>query len=201
MVRRGMRALLETTPDLLLCAEAATAEDAMDALLSERPDVVCLDLILGSGGGIDLIRAMVQAAPSARILVLSVRDEELFAERCLQAGALGYAMKTEPNDALLAALRSVAAGRVHLSNRVAMHVLQELPKNNVPRRGPGALSPREQQVFHLIGLGWSTRQISERLGIGIKTVETHRENIKNKLHIEHTTALVREATRWAQQLI
>jgi DNA-binding NarL/FixJ family response regulator len=199
MVRRGMRALLEATPDLRLCGEAATPEEALAALASTRPDVVCLDLILGQADGIGLIRAMVGASPGARILVLSVREEETFAERCLHAGALGYAMKTEPNEALIAALRRVAQGKVHLSSRVAMHVLNTVPRAARPRSGVAGLTDRELQVFQLLGLGWSTRQISERLGIGIKTVETHRENIKNKLRIEHTTALVREATRWVQQ--
>jgi DNA-binding NarL/FixJ family response regulator len=199
MVRRGMRALLEATPDLRLCAEAATPDEALAALIGEEPDVVCLDLMLGQADGIALIRAMLAAAPGVRILVLSVREEETFAERCLHAGALGYAMKTEPNEALVLALRRVAQGKVHLSPRVAMHVLNNVPHAARPRNGVAGLTDRELQVFQLIGLGRSTRQVSERLGIGIKTVETHRENIKNKLRIDHTTALVREATRWVQQ--
>jgi len=193
-----MRSLLATTSDLELCHEAATAEAALAALAAERPDLVCLDLILGTGDGIDLIRAMAAAVPGVRILVLSVRDEETFAERCLQAGALGYAMKTEPNDALLAAMRRVAAGQVHVSPRVAMHVLNAVQRPAASRKHLGNLTAREMQVFQLIGLGRSTRQISERLGIGIKTVETHRENIKNKLRLDHATALVREATRWVK---
>lgn len=201
MVRRGMRALLESTSDLLLCAEAATPADALAALVAEQPDVVCLDLILGAGDGVALIRAMAEARPGVRILVLSVRDEKTFAERCLHAGALGYAMKTESNEALLMALRQVAQGRVHLSSRIARHVLNDITLSAKSKKGVAGLTDRERQVFQLIGLGWSTRQISERLGIGVKTVETHRENIKNKLHIEHTTALVREATRWVQQSI
>ncbi len=199
MVRRGMRALLASTGDFLLCAEAETPEDALEALVGERPDVVCLDLILGKADGLGLIRAMVEASPNVRILVVSVREEQAYAERCLDAGALGYAMKTEPNEALLAALRRVAEGKVHLSPRVAMHVLNDLPNPRPARKGVGGLTERELQVFRLIGLGWSTRRISERLGIGIKTVETHRENIKNKLRIEHSTALVREATRWVRE--
>lgn len=191
--------MLDTTSDLRVCAEAGTPEDALAALVEEQPDVVCLDLILGQADGIGLIRAMLALVPGLRILVLSVREEETFAERCLNAGALGYAMKTEPNEALVAALRRIAQGKVHLSPRVAMHVLSTVPRTAGQRKGVAGLTERELQVFQLIGLGWSTRQVSERLGIGIKTVETHRENIKNKLRIDHTTALVREATRWVQQ--
>jgi len=198
MIRRGMRALLDTTDDLLVCAEAETPADALRALADEKPDVVCLDLILGTADGIALIRSMMSTAPDVRILVLSVREEETYAERCLQAGALGYAMKTEPNESLLAALRRVAQGKVHLSSRVAMRVLNTRPELGGKRTGVAGLTDREMQVFRLIGLGWTTRQVGARLGIGIKTVETHRENIKNKLGIEHSTALVREATRWLQ---
>jgi DNA-binding NarL/FixJ family response regulator len=199
MVRHGMRAVLDTTPDLRVCAEASTPEEALAALEDAPPDVVCLDLILGQADGISLIRAMLATVPRLRILVLSVRDEDAFAERCLRAGALGYAMKTETNESLITALRRVAQGKVHLSPRVAMHVLQDVPRHTGQRMGIPGLTDRELQVFQLIGLGWTTRQISAQLGIGIKTVETHRENIKNKLRIEHTTALVREATRWVQQ--
>lgn len=199
MIRQGMRALLATTDDLLVCAEAETPAEALAALAAETPDVVCLDLILGTADGIALIRAMLTAAPGVRILVLSVREEETYAERCLQAGALGYAMKTEPNEALLAALRRVAQGRIHLSTRAATRVLNAHVDLGSKRTGIAGLTDREMQVFRLIGLGWTTRRIAERLGIGIKTVETHRENIKNKLGIDHSPALVREATRWLQE--
>jgi DNA-binding NarL/FixJ family response regulator len=199
MIRRGLRALLATTDDMVLCAEAETPTAALEALLAEKPDVVCLDLILGTADGVELIRSMIAAVPDVRILVLSVREEDAYAERCLQTGALGYAMKTEPNEALLAALRRVAQGKVHLSPRVAMRVLITRPELGGRSKGVGGLTPREMQVFRLIGLGWSTRQIGEQLGIGIKTVETHRENIKNKLNLQHASALTREATRWLQQ--
>ena len=200
MIREGMRALLQDTDDFTICAEAASPEDALAALQQHHPDVVCLDLMLGTADGIPLIRALREDDPTVRILVLSVRDEEAFAERCLQAGALGYAMKTEPNDVLLAALRRVATGQVHLSPRAAMTMLAQVPRTpSKGRNRVASLTERELQVFQLIGLGWSTRQIGEKLGIGIKTVETHRENIKNKLRLEHSTALMREATMWVRQ--
>lgn len=199
MVRQGMRALLEKTSDFQVCAEAATPQEALAALQHHRPDVVCLDLMLGSFDGLEVIRSLREAMPGVRILVLSVRDEDTYAERCLQAGALGYAMKTEPNENLLTGLRRVARGEVHLSSRVAMGLLNRVHRPAGTKGGVSLLSDRELQVFQLIGLGLQTRNIAERLGIGIKTVETHRENIKNKLGLEHSTALVREATVWVQQ--
>ena len=195
-----MRALLEATTDLKLCAEAATPDEALASLRSARPDVVCLDLTLGGADGVALILNLTQAAPGIPILVLSARDEGILAEQCLQAGALGYAMKSEPSAAILEALRSVARGRVHVSARVAAHVLSALPRDN-SHTGVSGLSDREMQVFQLLGAGWTSRQISEQLGIGMKTVETHREHIKNKLGIVHASALVSEATRWVNREI
>jgi DNA-binding NarL/FixJ family response regulator len=199
MVRQGLRALLEATAEFAVCGEAATPEATLAAVRRERPDIVCLDLVLGAFDGFDLIRGIREISPESRVLVLSVRDEESFAERCLQAGAFGYAMKTEGNETVLAGLRRVAAGEVHVSTRVAMSLLNRVQRPSRAKGGVASLSDRELQVFQLIGLGLSTRHIAERLGIGIKTVETHRENIKNKLGIEHSTALVREATVWVQQ--
>jgi DNA-binding NarL/FixJ family response regulator len=198
IVRRGMRASLAGSAEFQICAEASTTAEALEALEREQPDVVCLDLALGAADAFPLIRQMIDRVPDVRILVVSVRDEESCAERCVQAGARGYVMKSEPVETLLTALHSVAQGKIHLSSRVAMTVLEAVPRGPTARTGVKSLSERELQIFHLIGLGWTTRRIGERLGIGLKTVETHRENIKNKLHIEHSTALVREATRWVQ---
>lgn len=199
MVRRGMRSLIENTDDLAVCGEAATAENALAVYEREHPDVVCLDLMLGNESGLGLIGSIRKRDPKARVLVLSVKEEDVFAERCLQAGASGYAMKTEPNESLLTALRRVAKGEVHVSPRIAVMFLNRVPKNTVGKSGIETLTERELQVFKLVGLSLTTRQIAERLGIGIKTVETHRENIKNKLGLEHAPALVRKATMWVHE--
>lgn len=199
MVRCGLRSLLARTPDLSVCGEVSTAEEALAAVEELKPDVICLDLMLGTTDGFDLIRAVRAVQPDARIMVLSVRDESTSAERCLHAGALGYAMKTDANENLVIGLRRVAKGEVHLSPRAAMTFLNRIQRPMHAKAGVSELSDRELQVFQLIGLGLTTRQIAERLGIGIKTVETHRENIKNKLGLEHSTALVREATMWVQR--
>lgn len=199
MMRQGMHALLESTSSFTVCGEAATPEETIEAVTREHPDIICLDLMLGGYDGFELIGKIREIQPGARIFVLSVRDEEAFAERCLQAGAMGYAMKSEPNETLLSGLERVARGEVHLSSKVAMELLNRVKRPTGTKGGVSLLSTRELQVFQLIGLGLSTRHVAERLGIGIKTVETHRENIKNKLGLEHSPALVREATMWVQQ--
>lgn len=199
MIREGIRALLDHTVDFTVCAEVDAPGAAVESFRQERPDVTCLDLMLGSADGFELIRSIRSIEAAARILVLSVRDEVAFAERCLEAGALGYAMKSESNETLLAALRRVANGDVHLSPRVAMGFFNRERPPMGGRTGVSALSDRELQVFQLIGLGLSSRQIAERLGLGVKTIETYRENIKNKLGLQHSTALVRQAMMWIQQ--
>ncbi|MGH8018425.1 MAG: response regulator [Opitutaceae bacterium] len=198
MVRRGMRSLIDSTEDLIVCGEASTIAAALETYERERPDVVCLDLMLGAADGIGLIEAIRRVDPEAKILVLSVKEEDAHAERCLEAGALGYSMKVESNEHLLTGIRKVARGGLFLSSRFAMSVLNRVHRPGVAR-GVQGLTEREMQVFQLVGLGMTTRQIAERLRIGIKTVETHRESIKNKLGFEHSAALVRGAVRWVKK--
>ncbi len=193
-----MRSLIDSTEDLIVCGEAQTIQAALETYEQERPDVVCLDLMLGASDGTDLIGVIRRVDPAAKILVLSVKDEDAHAERCLQAGALGYAMKVESNEHLLAGIRKVAGGDLFLSSRFAMSMLNRVHRS-ASARGLQTLSEREMQVFQLVGLGMTTRQIAERLRIGIKTVETHRENIKNKLGLDHGAALVRAAVRWVKR--
>lgn len=199
MMRQGMRSLFESTEDIIVCGEAGTAEEALEKFREERPDVCCVDLVLGGVDGIGLIEQLRTIDPRARVLVLSVRDEQAFAERCMRAGALGYAMKTGNNETLLTGVRRVACGEVHLSPRLAMTLLTRVHRPPKAQGGISTLSEREMQVFQLVGLGVSTRQIAARLGIGMKTVETHRESIKNKLGLEHAAALVHKATVWVQE--
>jgi DNA-binding NarL/FixJ family response regulator len=198
IVRSGMRALINDTDDLEVCAEAAMPEEAMLSFKKAKPDLVSLDLMLGAADGFPLIEQMRALDPEARIIVVSMLDEDSMAEKCIRAGAQGYLMKSETSAKLLAAMRKVARGDIHLSGRLSMSLLNRATTSpaSVVGAGTGRLSARETQVFQLIGKGRSTREIAEELGIGVKTVESHRENIKNKLRIEHSTALMREATRW-----
>ena len=200
LVREGLAALLRQESEYTLCGEAGDAATARELVEKHRPDIVCLDLRLGDVDGFDLIRQIKGIHPPTRILVISMHGEDLYAERSLAAGAVGYIMKSEPPERILEALSEIIEGRVYVSRRISMQVLNRI---NGPRRdaktGIKSLTDRELQIFHLIGLGYSTRQIALRLGIGVKTVETHRENIKAKLSLEHAVALVREATVWVRQ--
>jgi len=198
MVRAGLRALFDTTDEFRIVAEAASHEEAVSVYAEVRPDVVCIDLMLGEDNGLLLIRELKRLDPSARILVVSVRDEKAYAERCLQTGALGYVMKREKNAAVLDGLRAVARGDIYVSDEMAMHIVIKSQKGKDTGSGINALSDRELEVFQLTGMGLSSRQIAQRLRIGIKTVETHRDNIRAKLGLPHAAALVREAMLWVQ---
>ena len=183
-----------------LCGEAEDAVTALELVEKCRPDIVCLDLRLGDVDGFDLIRQIRTIHPPTRILVISMHGEDMYAERSLAAGAVGYIMKSEPPERILEALGEICGGRIYVSRRISMQVVNRV-KNPRSEVGTGikALTDRELQIFHLIGLGYQTRQIAQRLGIGVKTVETHRENIKTKLGLEHAVALVREATVWVRR--
>lgn len=200
LVREGLAALLRQESEYALCCEAGDAVTALELVEKRRPDIVCLDLRLGDVDSFDLIRQIKAVHPPARILVISMHGEDLYAERSLAAGAVGYIMKTEPPERILEALREIMEGRIYVSRAISMQVLSRM-KGSRRDAGTGikSLTDRELQIFHLIGLGYPTRQIALRLGIGVKTVETHRENIKAKLGLEHAVALVREATVWVRQ--
>lgn len=201
IVRSGLLALINGTDDLEVCAEAGSPKDAIARFKQTKPDLVSLDLILGGADGWPLIEQMKNIDPKARVIVVSMLDEDSMAEKCIRAGAHGYIMKSESAGTLLSAMRKAAKGDVHLSVRLSSTLLNRATAKSASavRSGPGRLSARETQVFQLIGKGRSTREIAKTLGIRIKTVESHRENIKNKLRIEHSTALMREATRWMHQ--
>lgn len=201
IVRSGLRALINASEDLEVCGEAESIDETITVFKKTKPDLVSLDLMLGGLDGLPLIDRMKAVNPDIRIVVVTMLDEDSMAEKCIKAGAHGYVMKSEPSETLIGALRKVAQGDVHLSVRLSLTLLNRATSGSASAIGfgPGRLSARETQVFQLIGKGQSTKDIAKVLGIGVKTVESHRENIKNKLRIEHSTALMREATRWIHQ--
>ena len=200
LVREGLIALLNQNRDYAVCGQAGDAETALRLLEDLRPDIVFLDLRLGDVDGFDLIKQMRVVHPEVRILVISMHGEEMYAERSLAAGAVGYIMKSEPPERILDALGEIREGRIYVSRRISMQVLSRIKNpSRDPVKGIKVLTNRELQIFQLIGLGYQTRQIAQRLGIGVKTVETHKENIKTKLGLDHAVALVREATVWVRQ--
>jgi DNA-binding NarL/FixJ family response regulator len=200
VVRDGLAALVATQPDLRMCGEAADLTDALALVVDTRPDVAVIDILLKSGSGLDLIKRLTARHPSARIVVWSMCEEELYAERALRAGAVGYVHKASPTREILHAVRAVLAGKVYLSEAVSAKLLGRFiggggvgPANRSPIE---TLSDRELEVFEQIGRGRTTDQIAAGMHLSPKTVETYRSRIKEKLGVGSFTELIQRATQW-----
>ena len=199
IVRHGFAQLLSAEPDLELCGQAAEAHSALAAITAAEPGVVIVDVSLGDASGIDLIGEIKQRLPRAAVLVVSMHDEQLYAERSLRAGAAGYVMKHEAAGASVRAIRTVAAGGIFVSETMSAHLLQRLAARGRPGdpSGLGTLSNRELHVLELIGRGLGTREIAEILHISIKTVESYRARLKEKMNLRSGVELTRFAVQWA----
>lgn len=198
-VLEGLASVLEHRGGFKVGARAGTAQEVRGLVEREAPQVLVLDLMLREEDGLALIKDVAARAPLMRIIVFSLQPEEVYAERCLRAGAHGYVMKQEPVDTLFAAIRAVAAGGLAFSPRVTALLLGSV--SGAARKSTGGyaqLTDRELQVFRLTGLALGSRQIAEKLGVSVKTVEAHRENIKNKLGLESGPALVARAALWVR---
>jgi DNA-binding NarL/FixJ family response regulator len=197
ITQQGLCALLNLETDLKICGQATTAEAAMPGISSTKPDLVIVDIALPGRDGIELIKSIAVFHPKLPTLVLSTLDESIYAERALRAGAMGYIMKHEPVELLLRAVHQVLAGKVYLSeavrNKLFQHSIDGLSQ------GVEQLTDREIQVFRLIGEGFGTREIAERLGLSISTVETHRTNIKDKLGAKNAPDLAKQAVTWQNE--
>ena len=188
-------------PGLVICGEAATAQAALQLVGRSNANIAIVDLSLDDGHGLELIRALREAAPDVAVLVLSMHDEMIFAERVLQAGARGYIMKNEAIVGLVDAIRQVLAGRIFLSDRMSQRLLGRLSNSrNDPDSPLSGLTDRELEVFELIGRGLSANAIAEAMGVSFKTVATYRANIKVKLNLEDGGALIRLAASWSERL-
>jgi len=198
IVREGFAELINSRADIETCGQAGSAPEAMTAVQRLKPDMVVVDLSLHGGSGLDLIKNLKALHPFLRILVLSMHDEVLYAERALRAGALGYVMKREDSITFLQAVRDVLDGRVFLSRALHERLLHKAVGGNVPVHHSGMthLSDRELEVFQLIGEGKTTQQIARKLHLSVSTVETHRAHIKDKLHLSNGMELVRRAVEW-----
>jgi DNA-binding NarL/FixJ family response regulator len=194
-----MAQLISQQRDLLVCGEAGNAPEALAAVRSLRPRLVLLDVTLPGQDGLELIKDIKALGLGALILVVSMHDEGLYAERALRAGASGYLMKNQGGDQLLAAMRHVLEGNVYVSKDLGDKIL-DLFSGRRRRPNQSALNPltdREFEVFQCVGQGMSTREIGSRLHISAKTVETHRLHIRDKLALKTTPELLRFAVRWA----
>jgi DNA-binding NarL/FixJ family response regulator len=199
-MRAGLRQLIDRQPDLLVCGEAGNPAEAFQQLAGRVPDLILTDLTMPGRGGLEFLRDLRAGHEKVPILVVSMHDEGVYAERALRAGARGYIMKEAGGENLLAALRRVLAGEIYVSPRMSARILDAISA----RRPRGSSSPierltdREFEVFQLIGQGKSTRDIAGELHLSPKTVDVHRGHIKEKLGLRDVTSLIRHAVRWVE---
>ena len=182
ILRVGLRETLSAERGLEIVAEASGAPDAVKAAREHKPDLAIVDISLERGSGLDLLKQLRSDFPNLKLIVFSSQDEELYAERALRAGADGYIAKSESADRLIEAIRQILSGATALSPEMTERLVQQALGGNGEPTGVESLSDRELEVFQLIGGGLSTRKIAKQLCISVKTVETHRENIKRKLN-------------------
>lgn len=200
MMRQGLAQLIGNEKDLIVCCEAENAHQALDAIQNQAPDLVLADITLPDKSGLELIKDIQAMYPGLAVLVISMHDESLYAERVLRAGGRGYIMKQEGGRKLMEAIRHVLTGQIYVSEKMSAKILEifsgrrlEASKSPVEN-----LTDREFEVFQLIGQGKGTRQIAEKLHLSVKTVEVHRVNIKAKLKLESAPELIRFAVRWVE---
>ncbi len=198
LVREGLVNLIAQQPDLEVCGDAGNEPQALALVGTARPDVAVVDITLENGSGLELIKSIKAGHPGVAVLVLSMHDESLYAERALHAGARGYIMKREAAKNVIQGIRAVCAGQLFVSDKIAASMAEKF----VGGQSAAAASPveqlsdRELAVFELLGGGQNTRQIAEHLHIGFKTVQAYSARIKEKLQLANATELLREAIRW-----
>lgn len=202
IVRQGLRMLIEQDHEFTICGESDTAQDTIHQLLTHTPDILLTDISLKESNGLELVKDIRQQNPNLPILVFSIHDESIYAERALSAGANGYVMKQEDPDLLLCALHKVLDGEIHLSPKMTSQLLKQLSTSRTVTQSTqvdfvGNLSDRELEVFELIGQGLSTRKIADQLNLSIKTIETYRAHIKNKFNLSDSSELTHRAIQWA----
>ena len=199
IVREGLAEVINQKPDLTVVGEADSAADALSVIESAGPEVAIVDLYLKDSSGLDLIKDIRVRFPKLRVLVLSMRSESFYAERALRAGARGYVTKDKGTEEVVGAIRTVLSGEVYLSEQMAARMLRSI----VPGKGAGEESPigrltdRELEVFRMIGTGLSTSEIAEALHLSVKTIESYRERIKDKLGLDSAAELLKHAIQWA----
>jgi len=198
MTRAGLTHLINHQPDTLACGEAENAAEALDLFDVSQPDLMLIDITLPGKSGLELIKDIKAIRPDLPILVISMHDESLYADRVLRAGARGYITKHEGGDKLLVAIRQVLSGKIYVSESMSAHIL-EIFSGGQPgtvRSSIQNLSDREFEVFQALGEGLSSHEIAKKLHLSAKTVDAHRANIKTKLKINTTAELISFAARW-----
>ncbi len=198
IVRQGLSEMINEEQDVIVCGQAEDADEAMALLRSNPPDMAIVDIALKESSGMELIKNIKASYPEVQILALSMHDESLYAERALRAGAKGYIMKSEATDKVVDAMHQIMDGKIYVSEKMAAKIMHKLVGGpDVSESAIERLSDRELEVFSLIGQGHGTRQIAARLHLSIKTIETYRAHIKEKLNFEDGSELLQNAIRWA----
>jgi DNA-binding NarL/FixJ family response regulator len=196
LFREQLAHLISKEPDMSVCGEADNTRDALHLLQSAPADIVIVDLTLKGPNGLELIKDLKARQIDVPVLVLSMHDEVLYAERVLRGGARGYITKHEASHEVMAAIRKVLNGQVYLGTQMASRIVENISTRPKTENGVSSLTDRELEVFELIGRGHTTREISDSLRLGISTVDTYRARIKAKLHLENASQLCHEAIRW-----
>ena len=198
IVRQGLAKLLSDEKDLVVCGEAENAQEGLQAIGKLRPDLAIVDISLAGKTGLELIKDIRAHYPELPVLVMSMYDELIYAERALRAGGRGYIMKQQGGKVLVQAIRQVLSGQVYVSEKISATILDRLSAGHarLVRSPVENLTEREFEVFQLIGQGLATRQIAQQLHVSVKTVEVHRMHIKEKLHLQEGPALMRYAISW-----
>jgi DNA-binding NarL/FixJ family response regulator len=198
IVRQGLSLLINQEADLTVCGSAKDASSALEGIVRLRPDLLILDISLEGPDGLDLLKSVRLHDEAIPVLILSMHDEALYAERALRAGANGYIMKQAATDGLLVAIRRLLSGEIYVSDRMAARMLRQFAGHAAPNsRSPiEELSDRELEVFRLIGKGHGTREIADSLHLSVKTVESYQAHLKEKLSLKNSRELVQHAVQW-----
>jgi DNA-binding NarL/FixJ family response regulator len=198
IVRQGLALLINQETDLTVCGEAEEMHSALSAIQAVRPDILIVDISLNGPDGLELLKNIRLGAPRLPVLILSMHDESIYAERALRAGANGYIMKQEATEKVLVALRRILSGEIYVSDRIANSMLRHYVRGVNPSEHSSIsdLTDRELEVFRLIGEGHGTRQIAETLHLSVKTVESYQAHIKEKLSLRSARELVQHAVQW-----
>jgi len=199
LMRKGMAMTLENSVEFTVCGQSESAEEALSKIPTIKPDACVIDISLPGMNGIELVKNLLAQLPDMKILVVSRHDEELYAERAIRAGAKGYVMKLEAGDVLVTAVRQIMNGGIYLSDKIGSQLIMKIASGQSTCNNPlEILSDRELEVFELTGKGESTKEIARRLHVSVKTIDTYRARIKEKMHLKTANELMRRAVQWVE---
>lgn len=200
MMREGLARLIENEQDLALCGEAGDAHEALEKIRETKPDLVLADITLPGKNGLELIKDIQTMFPGLGVLIISMHDEALYADRVLKAGGRGYIMKQEGGKKIMQAIRQVLGGQIYVSEKMSAKILEIFSGHRTETTSSPVelLTDREFEIFQFIGKGLATKEIAEQLHVSAKTVEVHRANIKGKLKLNTMAELIRYAVRWVE---